>query len=439
MSTLPVRDGVSTRTLILAATLLLCVSTAPDTGSTGLIDSFRNFFNWSFDGQAYLYGEGLARTPNSLLNPGNSTVHLANLTLTGELRPNAQATSQYLDITLQPRLTTVYQNGGVDEEEALRGYFRQAFGRVKPVENVSVTAGRELLTWGPAFFRSPSNPFYFNNARIDPIRELPGIDLVRVSYAPTSNWNITAGGVLDSGHDLVANDSYRDAAFVKVDYRANDYLGSLVVAGLQGESAFVGGYAQATVNDAILLYGEFGSSSSRTGLDIQPVNSLSQFNPSLESGREATALLGGSYTFENGQSIYAEYLYNGFGYSNSNERRYFNAARLANAESVLGYPLAGLAAENIGYAATRANDLLGQHYLYLQYQNNPSQGGTIWRIMAAENLVDHSAQLSFYLEQNVTDRISLFALGLGNIGPHSSEFGSLFRESITVGLKVFLF
>ena len=95
--------------------------------------------------------------------------------------------------------------------------------------------------------------------------------------------------------------------------------------------------------------------------------------------------------------------------------------------------------ENIGLAATRSQNLLGQHYLYLQYQNSPAQGDTIWRLMAAQNLVDHSAQLSVYFEHNLISQVSLFALGIVNVGPRNTEFNSTFGESLMVGLKFFLF
>ncbi len=441
------------RSAVLALSVAVCVSAspAPDTPSptvaptgaapapVGWIDSLKNLFTWSFDGQAYTYGEGLARTPKSPLNPGNSTVSLANLTVTGEVRPNAQVSSQFVDMVLKPRLSSVYEGGGGLDEETLRGYLNEGYVRAKPTDEINVVAGRQVLTWGPAFFRSPSNPYYFDNARLDPIRELPGLDLTRVSYAPSSNFSLSGGVVYDSGHDLIAHDAYRQSFLLKADYRGVNYLGSLIIASLQHQQLFIGGYAQATANDAILMYGEFGSASNKSGLDISPSGMPSEFVDGVDSGREATALVGGSYTFENGDSVYLEYLYNGYGYSPKGERAYFRQAGVANTQALLGGSLGGLGLENIGYAATRAQDLLGRHYVYAQFQNSQSQGGTLWRIMAAENLEDLSTQLSFYYEYNLSDRVSLFALGVANLGAHGSEFGSLFRESLTLGAKVFLF
>jgi len=82
---------------------------------------------------------------------------------------------------------------------------------------------------------------------------------------------------------------------------------------------------------------------------------------------------------------------------------------------------------------------LGRHYAYVQYQNNPSQGTTVWRVMAAQNLVDHSTQPSFYIEHSITPRVSLFSLGTAGIGPRKSEFGAFYRYSLMAGAKVFLF
>ncbi len=440
------------RSAVLAVISIICVSAAPDASSSDSqqqssstwFDSLKNVFNWSFDGQAYTYGEGLARTPKSPLNPGNSIVSLPNATLTGELRPNAQVTSEFADLVLKPRLTSVYESGGNLDEETLRGYINEGYVRGKPTDEISVVAGRQLLTWGPAFFRSPSNPYYFDNARLDPIRELSGIDAARVVYSPSSNWTISGGYVFDSGHNLTSNDAYRQSLLLKADYRGVNYLGSLIIASLRHQQVFIGGYAQATASDAILLYGEFGSASNKSGLDLAnddeaPTGSLGEYVPGVDTGREATALLGGSYTFENGQSIYLEYLYNGYGYSAKGERNYFRQAGVANTEALLGGSLGGLGIENVGYAATKAQDLLGRHYVYVQFQNSQTDGGMLWRVMAAENLQDLSTQLSFYVEYNLAPRVSLFALGVANLGAHGSEFGALFRESLTAGLKIFLF
>jgi hypothetical protein len=423
----------------LAAALLLGVAQAQAVASITPGSSLLDLFTWSADGQAYTYGQALARTPNSALNPGNAFAGLPNWTLTGELRPNLRANSAYVDLVLQPRAISVFETGGVADRESLRGYIQQGFVRAKPTSDIVITVGRELLTWGPAFFRSPSNPYYFNNARLNPIRELSGIDLARIGYTLNPNLSVTGGVVFNSGQDLVTNNLYRNSTFLKADYRGTNYLGSLVMASLRSEQVFFGGYAQATVNDAILLYGEFGTTSSNTALNILPSGSTGFFSRNAGGRRKATALAGGSYTFENGHTLSVEYLYNGFGYSGSQLHQYFAQARAAGLQQLLGGSLGGLGTENVGYAAARSVDLLGQHYLYSQYQNNPAQGDTLWRLMAAQNLVDHSAQLSVYLEQNLTDRMSLFALGVANVGPHDSDFGAVFRDSLTAGLKFFLF
>jgi hypothetical protein len=392
--------------------------------------------NWRFDGQAYVYTTALARSPNSAINPGNLYVRLPNLQLNAELRPNARATSDYVDFVLHPRLTSVYEEGGTPEQESVRGYFQEAYARIKPAQNVSVTVGRELLTWGPAFFRSPSNPYYFNNARVNPIIELSGVDVARASYSAGSQWTVTGGMVFHSGHDLVANDAYKDSLLLKADYQGSDYAGSLILASRRGESVFTGGYAQATINDAVLAYGEFGANSAERAAETEGTT----LTPAIYSTRRSvTGLIGASYTFGNGTSIYGEYLYNGFGFNIEDEHRFIAQARQEGMDALLGGSLGGIASSNLGNDASRSQNLLGQHYLYLQYQNNPAQGDTLWRLMAAHNLTDHSTQFSAYLEQNISERVSLYALGVYNAGSPNSEFPALFRVSVTAGAKVFLF
>jgi hypothetical protein len=423
---------------IIGAAALLAPSGAV-AADTVLNDNPLNLMTWSLDATAYTYGQFFSRTPDSEINPGNDFAHLPSTTLIGQLRPNLRATSTYFDLVAQPRLVSSWQAGGVNEQESVRGYFQQGYIRAKPTDEISITAGRELITWGPAFFRSPSNPFYFNNARLDPIVELSGIDLARASYTPTENIGLTVGVAFDSGQDLAPKNPDRDAPFAKMDYHKDNYLGSLVVAALRSEQVFFGGFAQETVNDAILLYQEFGSSSGSKQNQTLTYGGVTYFNPETTGRRTATALIGGSYTFTNGHSIYAEYLYNGNGYDGSHLHRYFQQAGAAGIQQVLGGSASGLGTETIGYAANEAQNLLGQHYLYLQYQNNQAQSNTLWRLMASENLEDYSAQLSIYVEQNITSRVSFFLLGTTNVGPRGSEFGGLFRESLLIGFKFFLF
>ena len=395
--------------------------------------------DWRLDGQAYAYGQGLERTADSLLNPGNAYAHQPNFALDDEIRPNLRGSSEYLDVLFQPRLTARFETGAIGGQRGdVRTYIQQGLVRLKPGNDITVTAGRELLTWGPAFFRSPSNPYYFNNARLNPIVELSGIDLARVTYNPSSTVAITTGGVFDSGHGLISDNAYAGSLLIKADLSSGSTLGSLVVSSFRGRQTFVGGYAQETVGDAVLLYQEAGSSSDAHALALSGSGD-SAFYRETKGPRSATALIGASYTFESGNAFYSEYLFNGYGYSRSNLRHYFTQADAARAQGRLASMQSAAGLEGTGQAARRANSLLSRHYLYLQYQNNPSTGDTIWRVMGTQNLEDYSTQVGAYLEHNLGGRITLFALGTYNIGPRDTEFGALLRASLIAGLKIYMF
>jgi hypothetical protein len=66
-------------------------------------------------------------------------------------------------------------------------------------ETVALSLGREVMNWGPAQFRSPSSPFYFDNGRANPSRELSGVDAAKLAWTPDASTFLSLAWVEDSG------------------------------------------------------------------------------------------------------------------------------------------------------------------------------------------------------------------------------------------------
>jgi hypothetical protein len=308
----------------------------------------------------------------------------------------------------------------------------QAFLRIKS-EGDSVTLGRELFTWGPAVFRSPSNPFYFDAGRTNPLAATPGIDLVRYSLG-LGQLRASAAYVFSTSQVLPAEALGRTALF-KLDQQGKNYLLSLVASKRRNDAAFVGGFAQFTPDDAWLLYGEFGSS--RQALALTPANGPGPFyTVTRPAPRAMTSLLGANYTLESGRALVAEVLHNEGGYTRGQESQYFQQALAARTLAQIN-PVAGYGA--LGQALGQAPRLLGRDYLWLSWQSNPQDSKLIWRAEWTANLGDASGQALLYAEKNFAPRVSGFVAFTQTAGNAQTDYGALTRTRLTLGVKLFVF
>jgi hypothetical protein len=397
--------------------------------------------------EAWTYGTAQQLQDASLLNPSNAVARQPTSQETFEARAQVQGKSEAFDFTLRAR--SVAQRNRVDGSEGTVSdtYFSQAYARAKFGQDLSISAGRMLLTWGPGNLRSPSNPFYYDAGRTQPLRELSGLDAASALYS-TAGWSLQALHVFASGHtsgsqaenfsgSQTGSLRYNDTDLLKFDTHADTWLASAIVGKQAANAAYAGGYAQWTVSDAWMLYGEAGSGRRPVALAASGGPSGLPLTSSAPSPRALTALAGGSYTLENGQAVNLEYLYDGHGYTRTGEAQYFLAAR--SAASLPGSPAAGAGAAILGQALGSAPVLLARRYLAAIWQSNPQDSTLYWRAMWTGDLQDHSAQWTGYVEKNINQRASLFASVTWNSGHAASEYPALLRSSVTAGVKWFIF
>jgi hypothetical protein len=399
---------------------------------------------WSSQLQLYFYGGPYARSA-SIINPGNDIAHLPNDAYTGEIRLDLSYKGPWFTLTAKPR--------GQWEEAWAAGSIHQTFQawinewaiRKSISHALSISAGREIMTWGPSNFRSPSNPFYFDNGRENPILELRGVDFVRVSYASTTAWSISAVGVLGNGHGPAPPDGFHRTAMLKLDYTGGAWNFSINASKPSARPLFVGGYAQATVGKGWLVYGEAGAHQGSTAwypAAVEPASYGAYYAPFtqryLNSGHIFySALAGQGYTFSSSHTLYTEYLHQNAGYSGVDAQRFGLLASSSNALLSSGTPQAGLGAMALGQALNTGLPLLRRDYLFFQFQNNQAGNGPIWQIRNTLGINDGSGQIAVYGEWNVAKRVTLFGLVGLNYGSPRTEFGELLRANATIGLKIF--
>lgn len=387
--------------------------------------------DWALSADATLYGYANTLQPahDSVQNPDNRIARLARDSLTFEGRFNLKAERGPLRLTARPIVHWQHDN---QQGSGSQSYLSQWQLRWRAGTDITAAIGRETLSWGPAQFRSPSNPYYFDNGRSNPIRELSGVDVARLIWAPDVTRSVYLARIASSGHDAARPDPWADSWLLKADLRSDDLAAGLALAGRPQAGHFIGAHLQHTVSDEWLLYGEFGSSTLTRSL--RPAGDAAlPVDIADESPRHSSWLLGASYTLENGHSLTAEYLRYGHGYDGDARRSHFRRAAAATSRLP-----AAEAAQTLGAGLGAAPPLLGRDYLHLIWQNSPLSDDGYWRLMLSHSLADGSAQGSLFAERPLSRHVTAFVLGTVPVGGRGTEFGDLFDYSLTLGARIAL-
>ena len=399
------------RDLLLAAFLFLNALTAFATESD---------WHTSWDGTLYGYANSSHLRSDSILNPDNQIARLAQRSGDIEASFNFKAESEAVRLTARPIVALREERNTFGAQQQREAYLSQWQLRVRADDAWNLAAGREVLNWGAAQFRSPSSPFYFDNGRNNPMRKLSGVDVLKVSWTPNQQRSVHLIRVLDSGYSAPQPDQNHKAWLIKIDQRGDDSALGLAILKTPNRAAFIGFNGQRTVSDALLIYAELSSATQSNALN-SPADATFPFTVSAESARKTTGLLGSAYTFENGHTLSAEYLHDDHGYTASQQRAYFLRA-----------------ANQPGMALGLAPRLLGRDYVHLVWQNNLMESSGYGRLMLTHSLTDSSNELAGYFETSFSKRISAFALGVVNYGNPQQEFSALSARSVMLGLKTAL-
>jgi len=394
------------------------------------------FFDASLE--AWVYGAYLERTSNSLLNPGNRIAELPRWRAAAEARLDLRKDFGAFDVLLAPHLieeaSAVRSDGDLVTEGQLR--LAQGFVRRKSGKNTFVL-GRERLTWGPANFRSPSNPWYFDSGRTDPLALTHGIDLARITLG--SGQDRMTIGYVAAAREVPTAGPERQSAFLKFDRQGSDYLASVVLmkptekGDAKDNAFFIGAFAQYAANDAWVIYSEFGSGRQAYRLRPAPDGAVTL---DLPARRKVTGLVGASYTQESGRLVFLEYLHDQGGFSRSERRAWFDTAERAGTMLQTDPTTAG---RILGQQLSFSPRLLGRNYLWLAWQSNPQVSDLIWRAELTVNADDGSGVAMLCGEKSLSAKISAFAVINKNFGSRRTEFGALTDMQVLAGLKWFAF
>lgn len=467
--------------LLMAATIHLPVSaatepdaSAADAQSDAVDEGPEARFNAALE--TWLYSTRIWLTGNNVINPGNRLARIPGTQTLSDTRVNITAEYGPLNILLQPRIVAQKDDAGPQTDPQIRKQvsafekttaLTQANARLKLGDHTLVL-GRELMTWGPGNFRSPSNPFYYDSGRTSPLAATPGIDVLRYTYNMGAARIHTAH--IYATDQITPTIDMRDSNLLKVDYQGDNYLLSVNAVRRQGYADFLGGFAQYSPNEAWMLFGEYGTIKPATKPDLPRIgqaikrleDGLSQFGLFQQPPKSgSSSVLGAAYTLESGHVISGEWLHNSGGLNREQQAAFFRQLELArtiptaltqlpppfnqapfnqlpgvNQLSALGQTINDAL---VGITLTQTPPLLGRDYLWLSVQSNAQDTKQYWRAEWSQSLTDNSARALVYAEKTFKSKFCTFIALSATTGGAQSDFGAFTKGTLTVGVKLFVF
>ncbi len=351
----------------------------------------------------------------------NPETYLPRNNLALKLRPNLHYMQKRLTLSLKPRLDADYlveenSDGDQNEVEDIRLYVNEWLARAMLTDHLFVSYGRENLQWGGAYLFSPSNPFFTDNGRRNPKKEVEGMDFARLVLIPNMTWTLSFIAHTDDGEQDHGS-AFETGYAAKIDYNAAEYYLSGIVAYRDDFGRRIGLYGGITCSDALLIYAE-GALSDQAAMFYPLRSEAFSNNGGLADEFEGSSLngsilIGTAYTLASGPTIAAEYLYSGLG------------ATLDEQEAVL-------------LPDRRSQDYTffeNGNYALLQYTHNDIAEVCDLVLRLTHGLDDHSGQFTAIVEYDLNDHLILYAIGTLNYGPADTEFGGQLAYHITLGLE----
>ena len=403
---------------------------------------------YSVFGQGLLYATWL--TPGeSRFNPDNALAHIAHRQGNAELRLNLAAS--LAACSASAKLRGQY-NRRADADATLRAagmaaethatFLNEGALRCRIGNQAELSVGREVLQWGSSIFLSPSNPFFIDTGKTNPIQELHGKDSWQAQWFPRAGVTVAAiRNFRQGGADADAADFSATSA-VKLDWIGDNASAGAIVSRRDNGVRRLGLYGTLPWSKAALMYADMSAGRGNAGWFARPDPASAagwRFAQDKLDGNKLfySLLAGAGYTFESGWTINAEWLNGNEGYSAAERGAYNGAAGDAARLFRQHDANAAAAAQVLGTALSPNLPYLSRNYLFLQLLRTewndkgdvalrwarPIGGGGAGAIV--------SGSLTYYL----SNHHQLFVVASRNIGGDRSDFGRLIQSSVQTGIR----
>jgi len=398
----------------------------------------------SFDLRILTYGI-IQEPANSSQNPGNDFLQMPHYLADLEIRPDLRLNIDPLELSVKPRMRLEYSfwQEGLRKGESQWDddwYINEWLARLRLLQNLFISYGRENLQWGPSYLFSPSNPFFQDNGRRNPYLEVPGMDFGRVVWIPGGAWTISFIANTDEGRNKITGPvPFEKTYALKLDYTGRENYASAILSYREGSKISLGFFGGWTISDAILLYGEGMITQGSEALYPQQDSSL--FGASMiklhedDSTIKPVVLIGGSYTFGTSGTLTMEYTYHSPGYGNVEADTYYRLRNKAAKAIPSGGLVSGLAQMTLGQTANTGLRFLRKNYAMVQYTQTNIKNKIDLTVRWIQNLDDGSGQGTGLVTYYLGRHLELFSVGTVMAGRKNSEFGSLMDYQWMIGLK----
>ncbi|WP_148049763.1 hypothetical protein [Pseudomonas protegens] len=417
--------------------LVLCCSAAPSA-------SAQDSLTLHSDLTVLSYATWNRLNQDALANPDNLIAQLPRRQMELAPRPDFSLTTSSCFFQFKPRAFLSARGESFatgDQHTSGDAYVNEARLSCSLPNALNLELGRGTLLWGNAVLLSPSNPFFPETGKTDPVNEVFGKDFARATLALAEHWQIEGMRSVSSNSRDMSAQHFSPISAVKLNWTAEAATASLLASKRDNGVRRLGAYGTLTVSDAWLLYldGSLGQ-----GRDIPlPVAPTAQtrawhfeHQPMADRRLRKSLLLGSGYTLESGWTHTLEALYNGDGYSPSEREDYQRAIGQSNAALMLGD---SNAAQVLGQALLTARQgLLGQRYA--MYQIDRNDWFNTWDLALRYTQAFDSPRggnLALSLNYKMNDHSELFTFAQWNTGNGQSEFAQLSRSSVISGIRYY--
>ncbi len=338
---------------------------------------------------------GIARDVETSGVNADNILDITSTELRLDVRPSITADFDRLQLSMAPRLELHrrhWDEGPHDDETDWETdvFIHEWEAQLEPIRNLFLAYGRQDLQWGPSYLISPSNPFNADNGRNQPKQELPAADYARITWTPHYAWTASLIMNTDEGRrDIFI--PFEPTYALKIDHLMMDKYVSVILSKRESGDARGGFFASWNVNDAVIVYGEAGI-----------------------ANNDAELLVGSSYTFAMGGTVFLEYFYNEDG---DPDDLLFNAV----VDGLEDDPREGL---------------FRRHYMLLQYVHPDIIDRLDLSLRAILNMDDESGLLVALGEYGIGDYTQFFVTGTVAGGSGATELGSLIDYEVLAGFEV---
>jgi hypothetical protein len=401
---------------------------------------------YSMFGQGLLYGTYLAPT-ESRFNPDNALAFIAQRQANAELRVNLSASLSACGASAKLR---GQYNRRADADAAFAHgvpaathatFLNEGSLRCRIGNQAEFSIGREVLQWGSSIFLSPSNPFFIDTGKTNPIQELHGKDSWQVQWFPGAGVTVAAIRNFRQGGKDTDPANFSPTSAVKLDWIGESASGGAIVARRDNGVRRLGLYGTLPYSKAALVYVDLAAGRGNAGWFARPDPGSAagwRFAQDKLDGNKLfySLLAGAAYTLESGWTITAEWLSGNEGYDAA-ERSAYNGAADQAARLLRRHDANAAAATRVlGTALSPNLPYLSRHYLFLQLLrsewNDKGDVALRWArpIGAGEGAIV-SGSLTYYL----SNHHQLFLVASRNLGGERSDFGRLIHSSVQTGLR----